>query len=561
MPPPGDLPLLVRRGMLLGDEWWCSGRKDGCGPPGERPGRGETRLAIGLTAIMLATVVVSGPFAGIELGGGAPALAAYATAVLITGVMTAVLLVSIHAARPSRAILVLALGYLFTSLAAAPWVLTLPGVFSETGLLRAGPDTTAVIAAGRRVLFPAAILAYALLSRWESGRASVRDWRSVLAAIALTAAAVVGLTWLAVGADHVLPQLMRDARVAAPAWHPIPVIAALLCVGAMAVLWLRGVRCSLDLWLVVVLVTQLIEIVMLAWLSAGARFSLGWWTGRAVGFASSSIVLVMLTFETMAVYDRLLRAAGAERRMREARLASMQALVGAIGHEVNQPLASIVTNSGAALRWLGRPEPDHDETRAALERIAAEGHRAAEVIDGIRTLLRSGLRTRAAVDVSRLLQECLAAVVEEAQLARVSVRAELAKDLPPIAGDGGQLRQALVNLLANGIDAMRAVAGARVLTVGATARDGDTILIRIEDTGVGVSPADAERIFAPFYTTKSDGIGLGLMIARSAVQAHGGTLEIRPAASRGTVFEIALPVIRSEPAPPDAPAGAIETPA
>jgi signal transduction histidine kinase len=238
----------------------------------------------------------------------------------------------------------------------------------------------------------------------------------------------------------------------------------------------------------------------------------------------------------------------------------MQALVGAIGHEVNQPLASIVTNAGAALRWLGRPVPDHDETRAALERIAAEGHRAAEVIDGMRTLLRSGLRTRAAVDISRLARECLAAVGEEAQFARVSVRAELAEDLPPIAGDRGQLRQALVNLLANGIDAMRSVAEPRVLTVRTAARDGDTVLIRIEDTGVGVSPADVERIFEPFFTTKSDGIGLGLMIARSAVQAHGGTLEMRPGASRGTVFEIALPILRSEPAPPDVPIGAIETP-
>jgi signal transduction histidine kinase len=521
-------------------------------PSGDGPGRGETRLAIGLTAMMLATVVVSGPFAEVEFGGGAPALAAYATAVLMTGVMTTVLLLSIHAARPSRAILVLALGYLFTGLAAAPWVLTLPGVVFETGLFGAGPDTTAVIAAARRVLFPAAILAYALLSRSESGRASVRDWRSILAAIALTAAAVVGLTLFAVGAEHVLPALMRDARVAAPAWHVIPGIAALLCVGAMAVLWVRGVRCSLDLWLVVVLVTQLIEIVMLAWLSAGARFSLGWWTGRAVGFASSSIVLVMLTFETMAVYDRLLRAAGAERRMREARLASMQALVGAIAHEVNQPLASIVTNAGAALRWLGRPRPDHDEARAALERIAAEGHRAAEVIDGMRTLLRSSLRTRAAVDVSYLVQECLATVGDEARLARVSLRAELAEDLPPIAGDRGQLRQALLNILANGVDAMRSVAWARLLMVSTAASDGNTVLIRIEDTGLGVAPADAERIFEPFFTTKSDGIGLGLMIARSAVQAHGGTLEIRSGASRGTLFEIALPILAHDSVLPDA---------
>jgi signal transduction histidine kinase len=525
----------------------------------DRPGRDETLLAVVVVGVLLAIVTVIGPFAGIDLGGGPPALAAYATAVLITDVMTAVLLLSIHAARPSRAILVLSLGYLFTGLAAVPWVLTFPGVFSQTGLLGAGLQTTAVIAAGRRVVFPFAILAYALLSRAESGRRSVEGWPGVLAGIVLAIAAVAALTWIALAGGESLP-LMRDQRVAAAAWSAVPAVAAVICVGALGLLWWRGIQCSLDLWLIVVLATQLIEIAMLAWVSSGERFTLAWWCGRAVGFVSASVVLVVLMFETMSVFDRLLRAARAERQMREARLAGLQALVGAIAHEVNQPLASIVSNAGAALRWVDRAEPDLDEGRAALERISAEGHRAADVIDGIRTLLRSGVRTRGAVDVNGLVEESLAAIEEEARLARVSVHAALAERLPPISGDRGQLRQALLNLVANAIDAMRTVAGERRLTVGTVAK-GSTLLIRIGDTGVGIAPAEAERVFEPFFTTKGDGIGLGLMIARSAVHAHGGTLEIQPAPGKGTVFEIALPVRVDEQALPEIATGMTRTPA
>lgn len=300
---------------------------------------------------------------------------------------------------------------------------------------------------------------------------------------------------------------------------------------------------------------------MLAGLGAGARFSIGWWGGRVVGFVSSSIVLVVLTFETMAVYERLLRAAKAERRMREARLAGMQALVGAIAHEVNQPLASIVTNAGAALRWLGRPDPDRDEAQAALRRIAVEGHRAADMIDGIRALLRGRMRRRAAVDVNGLVRETLAAVEEEARLARVWVHADLADPLSPIAGDRGQLRQALLNLVTNAVDAMRSVPGTRTLTVRTARRRGDAISLEVEDTGTGVAPEDAERIFETFFTTKSDGIGLGLMIARSAVQAHGGTLDMRPAAGQGTIFEVTLPSVAPDQVLPDMGEETVRAPA
>lgn len=207
---------------------------------GGRPGRGETRLAILLAGLMMATAAVSVPLAATALGGGAAALAAYATAVLMVDVMTAVLLLSMHAARPSRAILVLSLGYLFTGLAAVPWVLTFPGVFSETGLLGAGLQTTAVIAAGRRIGFPVAILAYAVLSRAENGRASVQDSSAVATGLMLTLAAVAALTVLAIAEGDSLPPLMLDARMATAAWDVVPTLSAFVCVTGIVLLWRRG---------------------------------------------------------------------------------------------------------------------------------------------------------------------------------------------------------------------------------------------------------------------------------------------------------------------------------
>ncbi len=529
--------------------------------PGDRPRRRQKAAAVLLTGFMLLVVIGTSPFAPREIAGSAPALASYATAVLMADVMTAVMLLSIHAARPSRAILVLSLGYLFTGLAAVPWALTFPGIFSQTGLLGAGLQTTAVIAAGRRLVFPSAILAYALMSRAETGRAEIRGWPAVLAGAALTVTAVLGLTWIGIAAADDLPALMSNARLATTAWDVVPSLAALISVIGLAVLWRGRPMCSLDLWLMVVLATQLIEIAMLAGLGSGARFSVGWWAGRAVGLASSSIVLVILTFETVAVYDRLLRAARTERRLREARLASMQALVGAIAHEVNQPLASIIANAGAARRWLDRSQPELGEALAALDRVTSEGHRAADVIDGIRSLLRSGVRRRTPIDMNGLARESLAAIREEARTAGVAIRAELADHLPTVAGDASQLRPALANLLVNGIDAMRTLPGPRVLTVRTAARDGDIVLVGVEDTGAGIPPADAERIFEPFFTTKSGGIGLGLMIARAAVLAHGGALEMRPGDVRGTVFEIRLPARADDPAPSDTDDRAMQAPA
>jgi signal transduction histidine kinase len=292
----------------------------------------------------------------------------------------------------------------------------------------------------------------------------------------------------------------------------------------------------------VVLGTLIIEIVLLSYLSAGLRLSVGWWAGRLYGFLSASMVLLVLLLEATMLYARLARSVSAERRAREARLTAMEAFSASIAHEVNQPLASMVTNADAGLRWLGRQSPDLAEARAALTRIVNDGHRAGKVIEGIRTMFRKGAQERIAVNVNHLIDEVLRRCQGEVQLGHVSVQAELDEQLPLVTGSPVQLQQVISNLVVNAIDAMSAVTDReRVLRVKSALQDTGSILVSVEDSGTGLDPKYKERIFEPFFTTRSDGMGMGLMFCRSVIEAHGGRLWTTANEPQGAIFQFTLP--------------------
>ncbi len=224
------------------------------------------------------------------------------------------------------------------------------------------------------------------------------------------------------------------------------------------------------------------------------------------------------------------------------RLMTIGAMSASIAHEINQPLAAIVTNSNAGLRWLSNASPDLDEARAALKRIAKDGHRASEVIGSIRAMFKKEAQHKALYDVNDIVQEALTLVQGELKKQKVSVRTELSQALPPVLADRVQVQQVVLNLMNNAIDAMAPVTDrARVLRVRSNVHNGSGITLTVEDSGTGIDPKDAERIFDPFFTTKSNGTGLGLSICRSIIEAHGGRLSAGPAAPHGSVFEVVLP--------------------
>ena len=245
-----------------------------------------------------------------------------------------------------------------------------------------------------------------------------------------------------------------------------------------------------------------------------------------------------------------------ERRRAEDQLQTMQAevarvqrstmmgeITATIAHEINQPLAAIVTNANSALRWLGNKTPDLGEAQTALRRIVSDGHRASEVIAGIRAMFRRGERPSAYYDVNVLIREALALVNGELKSNKVEARIDLGEGIPKILADRVQLQQVVLNLMMNAIEAMGSMQnGARILGVNSELRDGRDILITVKDSGPGIEPENLDRIFDRFFTTKSNGMGMGLSICRSIVEAHNGRLWAEPDVRPGSVFHVSLPV-------------------
>lgn len=223
------------------------------------------------------------------------------------------------------------------------------------------------------------------------------------------------------------------------------------------------------------------------------------------------------------------------------RIATMGELTASIAHEINQPLAAVVTNGSATLRWLAMQPPNLDEAREAVTRAIQEANRASEVITRIRALLQKASPQMEPVDVNEVIREVLRLVDSEVQGDGVTMKTELAADVPAVCGDRIQLQQVMLNLIMNGIDAMRMMSDRPRELLVKSVRHPEGVLIQVQDSGPGLDPDHADRIFEPFFTTKPEGIGMGLSIARSIVEAHGGRLWATPGSSHGTVFQFTLP--------------------
>lgn len=231
---------------------------------------------------------------------------------------------------------------------------------------------------------------------------------------------------------------------------------------------------------------------------------------------------------------------------RAARVATLGELTATIAHEINQPLAAIVTSGEAALRWLRREEPDLGEVSSAVTRAVVEGKRAAEIVTRIRGFLAKSPAHRRVLSVADVLVD--AAKLVERDLARhdVALRTWIAPGLPPVLGDPVQLQQVAVNLLVNGAQAMSGRQGPRDISLRARLDDEDWIMVEVADSGPGIAEGDIARLFLPFVTTKQDGMGMGLAICRSTVESHGGRLWAESTEGSGASFRFTLPIATVE---------------
>ena len=207
----------------------------------------------------------------------------------------------------------------------------------------------------------------------------------------------------------------------------------------------------------------------------------------------------------------------------------------------------MVTNANAGLRWLAKETPDLDETRDAMQNVVSAGHRASEVIGSIQAMFKKDSQVKTTLDLNNVIQDVLGLVQGELQTQGILVQSGLTKPLPLVVGHKGQLQQVILNLVRNAADAMDSVSRrARVLRIKTAIHDADGVLLSVEDSGAGIAPEDIDRIFESFFTTKSQGMGMGLSICRSIIEAHNGRLWASSGVDYGSVFNIVLPATRSQ---------------
>jgi signal transduction histidine kinase len=501
----------------------------------------QRRTAVGVMIAVLLVELAAAPFAYlpvVHIGSFIPVLQ---SVMCILHLITAVLLFSQYAVWPRFATLAIASGFVISGLFAFLQTLAYPDAYAASGII--GDDDTSVwLFVLWHTTFPSAAIVYALTKDAKRVLPSTRSpRRDILIAIACVVTAVGALTWLILADAAFLPKVFLaggETRVGVIFY--INIFLWLLNSTALTLLFIRR-RTILDLWLMVTLFAWWPMFLVPLYFTM-VRFSIGWYVARCLSVFASSALLAILLSETTLLYARLANSILLLRRERAERLASVEAATSAMAHEIRQPLTGIAAMGAAGLRWLKATPTNTERAAECITAMIAANHRAEEIISGISRLFRRIPAERTMVQVNDVCREVLKLVQHDLLANVISVRLRCHDDLPPIMADHTQLQQVILNLVRNAIDAVSCrAAGERRLRLW-TSFEGKSVSICVRDFGRGVSDDDVERIFEPFYTTKTTGMGLGLAICRTIIEEHGGTLRLAETHSHGSMFEIVLPV-------------------
>jgi len=506
------------------------------------PTRREVLAAIAIAATGLVALLAVIPYAAMplaQLNAFFPSLDAI---VFVSDLTTAVLLFAQFSISRSRALLVLANGYLFTALIVIPHALTFSGAFTPNGLLGAGPQTGSWLFIFWHIGFALALLAYAILRVQTSTKASAEPaaWTAIVWSVAINVALVGGLTWLSTAGENLLPPIIVENRIDPFVVYPIS-LAILISAIAIAVLLIRF-RSVLDLWLMVVALVSIGELA-LSGLVPTARFSTGFYAGRGFALVTSAIVLIVLLAETTRLYGRMARSNAILQREHDNKLMSFEAIVASIGHEIKQPLSAIELNGSSAALILKRERPNLEEARSIVEDMMHAGRRVDETLESFRTLFGTSKQEPQVLNLNDIILDALHSSNSELKGLGVTARVKLKAQLPNISGHRNQLYQVIYNLVHNAIEATanRTTDHDGLVEVRTDYQD-NSIVVEVSDNGSGIDPVKMPKIFDAFVTTKRNGTGLGLAICRMIVEGHNGDLSFTSANQRGSVFRVVLPV-------------------
>ncbi|HYB56526.1 MAG TPA: MASE4 domain-containing protein [Alphaproteobacteria bacterium] len=555
-------------------------------------GARERRLALAAGLAFALVFLALAPFASRPLPQVWGFIPAYESALAISDLITTVLLFSQFAILRSRALLVLAAGYLFCAAMAVAHALSFPGLFSPTGLLGAGAQTTAWLYMFWHAGFPLALIAATLMKDGAgSGRAPRVD---IIAAVLAVAGLVAALVVFAGVRQDLLPAIMQGSHhtsvypgVVATVWG--------LSLVALVVLWLRRPHSVLDVWLMIVMYAWLADVGVSAVLSAG-RFDLGFYFGRIFGLMAASFVLLGLLLETGALYARLARRAAEEFQQKEleiararaekeaaearanlaeqlearnrelavayrelqhtqaqlvhtAKMASLGGLVAGVAHEINNPLGFLASHLGTVTRGLESMVPEIEphlslasrrvlgKLRERLKDMRLGFERVGDLVVKLRTFSRLDESEVKHVKIEDNIESVLT-LLQHKLKDGITIERQYG-EINAISCYPGPLNQVIMNLVSNAIDAIE---GEGRITI-ATGGFDSTFVLSVADTGKGIPAAIRDRVFEPFFTTKpvGAGTGLGLSISYGIIQRHNGTLEFESEEGKGTKFTISIP--------------------
>ncbi len=501
-----------------------------------RPTLRQQRLTLAVIVFLVATYATIIPFVNVQLPNLRGLLEIILTLLFAANLFTAILIFAQCSISRSAGVLVLANGYLFSSLIMIPYVLTFPGVFSTRPVIGAGIQGSPFVYMWWHFTFVSSVISYTLFKN-----VPLRSIRPTIAlSVLVTAGLVCASGWVIAVYDAYIPRFLLDDHTLTPFAHYAAGLELSIGLVALILLWVRR-SSMLDQWLTVAILAIVLELSLVTFFII-SRNGLGAYSARLYLAVAATVLLAGLFLENTRLYTRLARSIVIRHREREARLIAINAMSGSIAHEISQPLGAMMANSDAALLWLAKTPPHLNKVRACIEQVANDGRRASEVVASIRALFQQDTSENQILNVNSLILEALAVERTELRDHNVSVETELDETISQVFGSRRQLLQVILNLITNAVEALDHVTDrAHVLRLKTENCVSGDVRITIKDSGTGIDSKNVDLIFEPFFTTKPSGMGLGLWICRAIIENHHGQLTASSGIAHGSAFQIVLP--------------------